>query len=67
MNMVKKTMGIALMLEKEVQGYLTDDIVIVKIVPEIKVDMNLRYREELMNRHINRCFIECVKNIEQKG
>ena len=55
------------MLEKEVQGYLTDDIVIVKIVPEIKVDMNLRYREELMNRHINRCFIECVKNIEQKG
>lgn len=62
-DMVKKKMGIALMLKKEAEGYMTPELNMIPIEPEVKVNVSLIYRKESDVRKIDQCFVNCIKSM----
>lgn len=62
-DMVKKRMGIALMLEKEAEGYIPPELSMVPIEPGATMNVSLIYRKESGMRKIDRCFVKCIEDM----
>lgn len=62
-DMVKKKMGIAMMLKKEAEGYMTPELNMIPIEPQVKVNVSLIYRKDSDMRKIDQCFVNCVKSM----
>lgn len=65
-KMVEKGMGIALMLRKSAQEYMTQDMVLILIDRGFEVNVSLAYRKSLEKRRINQRFLKCVKEVAEK-
>lgn len=65
-NMVEKGMGVALMLRKSAQEYMTQEMILIPIEQGFEVNVSLVYRKSLEKRRINKRFLKCVSEVAEK-
>lgn len=65
-NMVERGMGVAMMLRKNAQEYMTPDMTLISIEQSIEVNVSLVYRKTLQKRRIFKRFLQDVKAITEQ-
>lgn len=62
-NLSEKGMGIALVMEKEAKEYLTGNVVLVPLKPEVSVNVLLVCDKETEKKEFGRKFINCLREV----